>query len=182
MIAWYLSQIVWYLDGIVLNLWGAVELYPPSLPLLFSLLPHMFPPLHFGAGLKRISVSRKQRQRVLYQQSGQLLPGGKQTYTSPTDPARNTQTAPLSVLGCLGLSVCVCWRLLASHAPCRGLGGVWWMSGGCLEVSEWNSWTSEALRCVWGVSGFSVLALWSHNTIWHSPERHDLFSPYYTGT
>ena len=30
--------------------------------------PHMFPPLHFGAGLKRISVSRKQRQLVLTDQ------------------------------------------------------------------------------------------------------------------
>ena len=35
------------------------------------------------------------------------------------------------------------------------------VSGGCLGVSEWYSWKSEALGCFWWVSGFSVLTLWS---------------------
>ena len=54
-------------------------------------------------------------------------------------------------------------------------GGVWGMSGGCLGVSEWYSWKSEALGCVWGVSGFSVLAVWSRNTILAQPGKAHFF-------
>ena len=53
----------------------------------------------------------------------------------PTDTARHTQTAPVSVLGCLGLALCLCWRLLSSVGISCSLE----MSGGCLED-------------VWGVS------------------------------
>ena len=97
----------------------------------------------------------------------------------PTDDNRRQQTPPdilkqhlsvsWGVWGCLVVSVVVCCFLLASQAPWRGLGGVWGMSGGFLEVSEWYSWISEALGCFWGVSGFSVLAVWSHNTILAQP-------------
>ena len=76
---------------------------------------------------------------------------------TPIDPARHTQTAPVSVQKCLAVSVGICWRLLACFVPWRCLGGVCGISGGCLGVSEWYSWISEALGCVWGVSGFSVL-------------------------
>ena len=57
---------------------------------------------------------------------------------TPTDIARHTQTAPVSVLGCLGLSVYVCWRLLWSF----GILCLLDMSGGCL-VDVWGG--------IWGV-------------------------------
>ena len=65
-----------------------------------------------------------------------------------TDTSRHTQTAPVSVQGCLAVSVGICCRLMASWVPWRCLGGVWRMSGGCLGVSGWKSWKSEALRFV----------------------------------
>ena len=56
---------------------------------------------------------------------------------TPTDPTSHTQTAPVSVLGYLRLSVCVCCCLLSSVGiSCslersRGcLGDVWLVSGG----------------------------------------------------
>ena len=80
---------------------------------------------------------------------------------TPINTARHTQTAPVSVLGCLAVSVGVCWHVVFP-------GDVWGVSAGCLGcvgVSEWCSWKSEALGCFWGVSGFSVLAVWSQDTI-----------------
>ena len=60
---------------------------------------------------------------------------------TPTDTAVCTQTAHVSVLGCLKLSLCVCWRLLLSvGALCSQeiswgcMGGV---VGGYLGVSKW---------------------------------------------
>ena len=47
---------------------------------------------------------------------------------TPTDTARCTQTALVSVFGCLGLSVCVWWRLLLSVGISCSLE----MSVGCL--------------------------------------------------
>ena len=87
---------------------------------------------------------------------------------TPTDTAIHTQTAPVSVLGFLKPSLCVCWCLLLSvGALCSlemswGAWGVLWRAYGCLlvVVLEW-----EALGCVLGISGFSVLAVWSRNTI-----------------
>ena len=67
---------------------------------------------------------------------------------TPTDTTRHTQTAPVSVLGCLAVSVGLCWRLLACHIPWGCLGGVWGMFGWCLGASEWYSFKSEALGCV----------------------------------
>ena len=63
------------------------------------------------------------------------------------------------------LSLGICCRLLACHVPRRRLG----VSGGCLGgvwgISEWYLWKLEALGCAWGVCGFSVLKVWSKNTI-----------------
>ena len=52
---------------------------------------------------------------------------------TPIDTARHTQTAPVSVLGCLAVSVRVCWQFVLP-------GDVWGVFGVCL----WG---------VWGVSG-----------------------------
>ena len=56
---------------------------------------------------------------------------------TPTDTTRCTQTALVSVFGCLGLSVCVWWRLLLSVGISCSLemsggclGDIWWVSGG----------------------------------------------------
>ena len=75
---------------------------------------------------------------------------------TPTDTTRHTQTAPVSVFGCLVVSVGVCWHVMF---PGDALGVSGAMSGWCLGASEWYSFKSEALGCVWGLSGFSVLAV-----------------------
>ena len=88
---------------------------------------------------------------------------------TPTDTARNTQTAHVSVLGCLKLSLCVCWSLLLSVGALCSLEISWGCMGGVVgdiwEYLSGNSLEWEALRCVWGVSVFSVLAVWSRNAI-----------------
>ena len=84
----------------------------------------------------------------------------------PRNTARLSQTAPVSFLGVFDG---VFWRLLACHVPWGYLGGVWEESEGCLGVSEWYSWKLEALEYVWGVYGFSILAVWSENTILAQP-------------
>ena len=57
---------------------------------------------------------------------------------TPTDTLRHNQAAP-SVSGGVWQCGGVCWQLLACRVPWRGLGSVWGMSGGCLEVSECHS-------------------------------------------
>ena len=101
---------------------------------------------------------------------------------TPIDTARHTQTAPVSVQKCLAVYVGICWRLLACFVPWRCLGGVCGISGGCLGVSEWYSWISEALGCVWGVSGFSVLQYGAKTPFWHNPKKHNFFSSNHTET
>ena len=96
---------------------------------------------------------------------------------TPADANRHIPAATGSVLGCPGLSVCVCWFLLASCVLWSCLGGIWGVYGGCLMVSEWYLWKSEALTCVWRVSGLSVLAVQSHNTILAKPWKAQLFWP-----
>ena len=96
-------------------------------------------------------------------------------HKTPTETKRHKQTASDSPRHCQLLFEYVCWRLLASVcvcwcllAPCvlrRCLGGVWEVYWGCLMVSEWYLWKSEAVKCVWGVSGLSVLAVRRHSTI-----------------
>ena len=59
----------------------------------------------------------------------------------------------------------------------QGLTG--WIQGDRLQLpffisfwqalSEWGSWKSEAIGCVWGISGFASLAVWSQNTILAQP-------------
>ena len=75
----------------------------------------------------------------------------------PTDTAKHTQTAPVSVLGCLGLAFCVCWCLLSSvgiSGFLRCLGGVWGDAWGV--VKEYLSGIHGNWSCldvVWGYLG-----------------------------
>ena len=89
---------------------------------------------------------------------------------------RHTQTAPVSIRGCLEVSDVVCCRLLISWVPWSCLEGVWGISGGCLGISEWFSWKLEALRRVWGVSGIPVLTVWSRSIFLAQPWNPQLFS------
>ena len=95
----------------------------------------------------------------------QRTQGASRHQQTQTDANRHIQKAAGSVLGCPRLSVCVCWFLLAACVLWSCLGGIWGVYGGCLMVSEWYVWKSEALTCVWRVYGLSVLAVQSHNTI-----------------
>ena len=100
----------------------------------------------------------------------------------PTDTARHFWTLTGAVWVCLAVSIGVCCRLFACCAPRRCLGGVCGMSGGCLGVSEWYSWKSEALGYVSGVSGFSVLQYGAKTPFWHNSKRHNFFSSDHTET
>ena len=87
----------------------------------------------------------------------------------PRNTARLSQTAPVSFLGSLAMSVGVWWRMLTCYVPQRCYGVIGGMFGGCLGESELNSWKLEVHKCVWGVYGFSILAVWSENTILAQP-------------
>ena len=83
-----------------------------------------------------------------------------------TDTARHPKRLTGAAWVCLAVSVGICCGLLACRVPWRCLGCVYGISGGCmwdiwgcLGVSEWFSWKSEALGFVWGVSRFSFLAV-----------------------
>ena len=94
---------------------------------------------------------------------------------APTDTSRHTQTAPVSVWGCLLASFVICCRLLSSVDILSSMemsGGVF---RGCLGVSEGYSWKLEALRRVWGVTGIPVLTVWSRNIILAQPWNAQLF-------
>ena len=99
---------------------------------------------------------------------------------TPTDNKWPQQTLPdvikqhfsvfLGVWGCLFVSGGVCCCLLASPAPWRCMVGVWGMSGESLGVSEWYSWKSEGLGCVWGYLGSQSLQYGAVTPLCHNPE------------
>ena len=103
----------------------------------------------------------------------------------PTDNNRRQQTLPdilkqhrsvsWGVCDCLFMSAGACCRLLASCVYWICLGGVWSLFGEVSGVSEWYSWKLEALGCVWVVSGLSVPAVWSYNTILAKPWKTPFF-------
>ena len=103
-----------------------------------------------------------------------------------TDNNTRQQTPPVILQQHLSVSEGVwgvCWRLLSSVDILPSLEmswGVWGMSEGCLWVFEWYSWKSEMLECVWGVSGSSILAVWSCNTTLAQPWKAQFFSPDHT--
>ena len=88
---------------------------------------------------------------------------------TPTDTAKDPKKLTGAVWESLAMFLGICCCLLAFHVPRGYLGGVWEESEGCLGVSEWYSWKLEALEYVWGVYGFSILAVWSENTILAQP-------------
>ena len=104
----------------------------------------------------------------------------------PTKTARHTQTAPVSVFGCLGLALCVCRCLLSSVVPWTCLGGVWRMPGGCpgdiwvvfIEIGG----ARMCLVGIWVLTGFLALAVCSRNIIFTQPGKAWLFSPDHSET
>ena len=58
---------------------------------------------------------------------------------------------------------------LKIHFPNYTLGVLGFWGFGVLGESELNSWKLEVHKCVWGVYGFSILAVWSENTILEQP-------------
>ena len=63
----------------------------------------------------------------------QLAQDANRRQQMPTDIARHTQTAPVNVLGCLKLSLCVCWRLLLYVGALCSLEISWGCMGGVVE-------------------------------------------------
>ena len=55
-------------------------------------------------------------------------------------------------------------------------------AGGCLGVSDWYSWKSEALGCVWGYLASQSLQYGAVTLFWHSLERPIFFSSDHTET
>ena len=106
-------------------------------------------------------------------------------HKKPTDNNRRQQTLPdtlkqhlsvsWGVWDCLFMSVGACCGLLASCVYWICLGGVLGMFGEVSGGFEWYSWKLEALGCVWVVSGFSVPAEWSYNTILAKPWKTQFF-------
>ena len=98
---------------------------------------------------------------------------------TPIETARHTQTAPVSVLGCLAVSVGVCWHVVfpadVLEVSVGCLGGVWWYLNGIHR--NWRR-----LDVFGGYLGFQSLQYGATTLSGHSPERHDLYSPDYTGT
>ena len=94
----------------------------------------------------------------------------------PTKAARHTQTAPVSVFGCL----------LSSVVPWTCLGGIWRMPGGCpgdiwvvfIEIGG----ARMCLVGIWVLTGFLALAVCSCNTIFTQPGKAWLFSPDHSET
>ena len=98
-------------------------------------------------------------------------PDSSREHNMPTDNNKRQRTPQvihkqhlsviLVVWQCLLASVVVCWHVMFT-------GDALGVSGGCLGGVwghlEWHSFKSEVLGCVWGLSGFSVPAVWSQNT------------------
>ena len=97
----------------------------------------------------------------------------------PTDTARHTQAAPVNVLGCLAVSVDVCWHVLF---PGETLG----VSGGCVGgVWRYMSGIHENRRhwdVIGGCLGSQSMQYGAKTLFWHIPKMHDFFSPDHTET
>ena len=108
---------------------------------------------------------------------------------TPADTAECTQTALVSVFGCLWLSVCVWWHLLLSVgiSCCLGTpGGCLGVAGGCL-VGVWGylSGIPGHRRCSDVLGGYLASQSLQYGAVtlfWHSPERPIFFSSDHTET
>ena len=105
----------------------------------------------------------------------QLAQDANRRQQTPTDIARHAQTAPVNVLGCLKLSLCVCWRLLLSFVVlcsqeislgCLGgdVRGIW----GYLSGNFGNGRRSDVF---WGCLASQSLQYGAVTLFWHSLER-----------
>ena len=101
---------------------------------------------------------------------------------TPPDILKQHLSVSEGVWGCLLASVVVCWHLDFPGDVLRCLGDVWGISGGCMWVFQWYSWKSEMFGCDFGVSGFSILAVWSCNATLAQPWKAQLFLPDHTET
>ena len=88
----------------------------------------------------------------------------------PRDSARHTQTTPVSVLGCLAVSVFVCWRLLACCVTWRCHGDVWGVSEGYMSGIHRNWRLSDAFG---GYVGSQSLQYGAKMLFRHSLEGHN---------
>ena len=91
---------------------------------------------------------------------------------TPIDTTRHSQTAPVSVLGCLAVSVGVCWHVVFP-------GDIWGVSLGCLGgvggylSGNFGNW--RRLDVFWGYLGSQSLQYGAKTPFWHSPERNNFF-------
>ena len=93
----------------------------------------------------------------------QLAQDANRRQQTPTDIARHTQTAPVNVLGCLKLSLCVCWCLLLSigvlcsqEISLGCLGGDVRGIRGYLSGNFGNGRRSGLFWCIWVLSPCSM--------------------------
>ena len=97
------------------------------------------------------------------------------TQQTPSNILRQHLIVSEGVWECLFVSVGFCFRLLTSWVPWRCLG----VSEGCSGGVSMGIWVVfmeiySARMCL-GVSGFSVLAVWSYNTTMTQPWKKQLF-------
>ena len=97
------------------------------------------------------------------------------TQQTPSNILRQHLIVSEGVWECLFVSVGFCFRLLTSWIPWRCLG----VSEGCSGGVSMGIWVVfmeiySARMCL-GVSGFSVLAVWSYNTTMTQPWKKQLF-------
>ena len=145
------------------------------------------PPKH--TRVPPISMNTTQIPQDTHQTSLRHPPDLSGEHDMPTDNNRRQQTPPdllkqhlsvsWGVRGCLFVSVVVCWHLMLS-------GEVWRVSGGYL-VGVWRYPSGihgdrRHSDVFGGYLGSQSLQNGATTLVWHSPEKHDLFSPDYTET
>ena len=86
----------------------------------------------------------------------------------PRDSARHTQTTPVSVLGCLAVSVFVCWHVVLPGDAMGCLGDVWGVSEGYLSGIHRNWRRSDVFG---GYVGSQSLQYGTKTLFRCSPER-----------
>ena len=97
----------------------------------------------------------------------------------PIKTARHTQTAPVSVLGCLVVSVGVCWHLVFP----RDIWGVSLVCLGCVwGYLSGNHGNQRRLDACGGYMGSQSLQYGAKTPFWQSAKRNTFFSPDHTET